>query len=72
MKYKESRARKSSHEHYGDQGISLHGGLLTYSKHDKSISKHIILNFPECNSTQDVKAALFHLDILCYTIKSKK
>ena len=65
MKWEEQRARESSREHYGKRGISVHGGLIKYKLQNGSIFKRVCLTTPEGDATQDAKASLAMIDVIC-------
>jgi hypothetical protein len=71
MKLEEQRARESSREHYGKRGIVVHGALVKYMNSDGSYFKRVYMMSPEGDGTQDAKAALANLDVLCYAIKEE-
>ena len=69
MKWEEERARESSREHYGRRGIVVHGCLLKYKMDDELMYKRVYLTVPEGDGTQDAKAALCSLDVICKAVK---
>ena len=70
MKWEEERARESSREHYGKRGIVVHGTLLKYQLEDESEYKRVYLTVPEGDGTQDAKAALCNVDVICKAVKN--
>ena len=69
MKFEEFRQRESSRDHYGKRGLVVHGGLVKYKLTDGKEIKRIYYTVPEGDGTQDSKAALATLDVLCRAIK---
>ena len=69
MKWEEERARESTREHYGKRGIVVHGSLLKYEKTDGTAYKKVYLTVPEGDGTQDAKAALASVDVICKAVK---
>lgn len=72
MKFEEYRQRESSRDHYGKRGLVVHGALIKYKSMEGSIHKRIYYTVPEGDGTQDTKAALANVDILCGVIKEDK
>ena len=69
MKFEECRRRESTRDHYGKRRLVVHGGLIKYERNDSSVVKRIYYTVPEGDGTQDSKAALCNVDVLCSAIK---
>lgn len=68
MKWVDERARESTCECYGKRGI--HGSLLKYTISDGLAYKQEYLTVPEgYEDTQDAKAVLISVDIICNAVK---
>ena len=65
MKWEEQRARQSSREHYGKRGMSVHGGLIKYKLPNGVILKRVYITTPGGDATQNAKAALDMIDVIC-------
>ena len=70
MKFEESRARESSREHYGKRGMSVHGGLIKYTLSNKKVIKRLYFTVPEGDSSQNVKSALAHVDVIIQAMRN--
>ena len=72
MKHYETRDRESSREHYGKRVIVVYGALAKYKHNDNFLFKRARFMSPERDGTQDAKAALANLDIICKCVKQEQ
>ena len=72
MKYEETYARDSSHEHHGKRGIVIHRDLAKCKNNDNDLFKRVYCMSLEGDGSQDAKSALAKLDIMCKCTKQEQ
>ena len=69
IKHEETRVRESSREHYAKGGIAVHDALVKHKNNLGSAVKCTLCTDPEGDVSQDDKAALVILEIVCHSMK---